>query len=117
MHNDMILVCDSWPREEDSLPYQDVRSLLDFPSWPLPSFYVGSGSAWLPHSAFAIETYRRGAVHPARFRWLYVIPVMLTTPFVVALMVLAGLPLLLLSGVARMCGLRGSLLWREMMHF
>jgi len=121
MHNDLMLVCDNWPINEDELAYTDVRrSLLDFPFWPTSDFFVGSGSAWLPKSAFADETYSREVFRPCSFRWLYVVPVTIFLPLVCIIGVFVAVPLSIFLCIDRIS--RGRLqksttsLWAEMRH-
>lgn len=94
MHNDLIHICDNWPAAAEELPYMDVRrSLLDFPYWPRPEFFIGSGSAWLTKSAFNArafnaQTYRRRPFSRLCFWWLYGVPMMVYLPLAVVIGVL-----------------------------
>lgn len=115
MHNDLVLVCDQWPGEAEDLPYTDVRrSLHDFPYWPRPGFFVGSGSAWLPKSAFSDETYSRQPFQLAKFRWLYSIPILIFLPFALVVGLFVAIPLSIFMCIAWFC--RASNLWAEMRH-
>merc|ERR1712032_118133 len=122
MHNDMIFICDKTVQDADDLRYTDIRrALLDFPHLPTSDFYAGSGSAWLPQSAFADETYSREPFSPWCFRWLYIIPLIACAPFAACLAVFVGIPLGLSVLVDRLWHFRrrvkGTSFWHEMTHF
>mmetsp|Transcript_19958 Transcript_19958/g.40593 ORF Transcript_19958/g.40593 Transcript_19958/m.40593 type:complete len:408 (-) Transcript_19958:364-1587(-) len=119
MHNDLLLLCDEWPDNEEELAYTDVRrSLLDFPYWPTSGFLVGSGSAWLPQSAFADETYSRRPFRPGCYRCLYAIPVAIFLPMALVIGAFVSIPLLffLLVDLLTRRKLRNASLWAEMRH-
>jgi hypothetical protein len=77
MHNDWVLVCGHWSAK-DTFPYTDVRRSIDVsPAKLAEDFYIGSKSAWLPWSAFDLDSYKRDPIPAWRFRWLYFLPALL----------------------------------------
>lgn len=120
MHNDLLRLCNDWPAAGEELAYTDVRkSLLDFPYWPKPGFFKGSGSAWLPKSAFADETYSVERFPLASFRWLYVVPFAIFLPMALVIGTFVMVPMGIFL-CAHFCLTRGRVrnasLWAEMRH-
>mmetsp|Transcript_125992 Transcript_125992/g.251465 ORF Transcript_125992/g.251465 Transcript_125992/m.251465 type:complete len:209 (-) Transcript_125992:176-802(-) len=117
MHNDLILICDNWPTSEEVLAYTDVRrSLLDFPYWPRPGFFIGSGSAWLPKSAFSADSYHRQPFSRLRFCWLYGVPLIIYAPLALVIGFFVSIPLCFCLGMAWLRGGHEAVaqLWAEM---
>mmetsp|Transcript_76427 Transcript_76427/g.216084 ORF Transcript_76427/g.216084 Transcript_76427/m.216084 type:complete len:369 (+) Transcript_76427:98-1204(+) len=119
MHNDLLLVCDAWPHDPDELRYTDIRrSLLDFPHWPTRDFFQGSGSAWLPKSAFSLDSYKRERFPWLSFGWLYFIPAALFLPIALVLGFFVSIPMSLCLCLAYLRSGQGGVsdLWAEMRH-
>jgi len=117
MHNDLIHICDNWPSPEEDLAYTDVRrSLADFPYWPRPGFFIGSGSAWLPKSSFSPDTYHRRRFPRRSFWWLYGLPMIVYLPLAMLIGVFVAVPLSICLGVAWLRGgwQASADLWAEM---